>query len=270
MKAAPAIVGFVALVLVNAGITLVINQQLQKNKQDSAPMEAKQLANTARHNDITAATTVVEPSVVSVNVIKMEIVRGYRGFGLFDFFGGMPMQRQVQGFGSGVIYDPSGLVVTNAHVVDGASQITVVLPDKREFDAQLVGIDEEHDIAKLKINGSNLPHSSFGASSDLIIGEWAIALGNPFAYIINDSKPSVSVGVISALNRSFAPQQGRSYRGMIQTDAAINQGNSGGPLVNIRGEIIGINTFIVSGSGGNIGLGFAIPSDQVKQVLQTL
>jgi serine protease Do len=155
-------------------------------------------------------------------------------------------------------------------VVQSATEITVVLPDKREFSATLVGIDDTHDIAKLKINGSNLPSARLGSAQNLMIGEWAIALGNPYGFMMSDPKPTVSVGVISALNRSFAPQEGRSYRGMIQTDAAVNPGNSGGPLVNIQGEVIGINTFIVSETGGNIGIGFAIPVDQVRSILNTL
>jgi serine protease Do len=206
-------------------------------------------------------------------VIKTEIVRGRRnyGFSFFDFFDFVPMQRQVQSIGSGLIYDSSGLILTNAHVVSGATEITVVLPDKREFDAKVLGVDEVTDIAKLKIDGTNLPSAPIGDSRDLIIGEWAIALGNPYGFLMNDSKPSVSVGVISAVNRSFAPRNdGHNYRNMIQTDAAINPGNSGGPLVNIKGEVVGVNTFIFSESGGNIGIGFAIPSEQVKAVLAKL
>ena len=148
--------------------------------------------------------------------------------------------------------------------------LTVVLPDKREFPAVLVGIDDVHDVAKLKITGSNLPVAKLGSAKNLLIGEWAIALGNPYGFMMSDPKPTVSVGVISALNRSFEPQEGRSYRSMIQTDAAVNPGNSGGPLVNIKGEVIGINTFIVSETGGNIGIGFAIPVDQVVSILSRL
>ncbi|MDP2400451.1 MAG: trypsin-like peptidase domain-containing protein, partial [Actinomycetota bacterium] len=215
----------------------------------------------------------VEPAIVSVNVFKTQTVRGGNpfGFSFFDFFDFAPMQRQVQSIGTGVIYDSKGFIITNAHVVSGANQIRVVLPDKREFDAQVIGMDERLDIAKLKINGNNLPHARLGTSRGLIIGEWAIALGNPYGFLMNDSRPSVSVGVISALNRNFAPREDkRSYRNMIQTDAAVNPGNSGGPLVNINGEVIGINTFIVSESGGNIGIGFAIPIDRVKEIVNKL
>ncbi len=271
MKASTIVTLVIVVLLLNAGITLMlINAKSSPVQTGSAALV--NAAKNERDTQITAAVKAVEEAVVSVNVTKVEVFnRGFRGFGFFDFFGYLPTERKVESLGSGVIYDPSGFIVTNAHVVAGAREITVVLPDKREFDARLIGIDEQHDIAKLKIEGSNLPYARLGESKDLIIGEWAIALGNPYGFLMSDSKPSVSVGVISAVNRSFAPQQdGRSYRGMIQTDAAVNQGNSGGPLVNIRGEVIGINTFIVSESGGNIGIGFAIPSHIVKQILAAL
>jgi len=223
-----------------------------------------------RINSITEAVKAVEPAVVSINVIKTEYVRAVSpfGFGFFDFFGSIPLLRQVESIGSGVIYDPKGYIVTNAHVVSGATQIKVILPDKREFSGIVAGIDEIHDVAKIKITGNNLPVAEMGNSNDLIIGEWSIALGNPYGFLMNDSKPSVSVGVISAVNRNFAARQDRrEYKSMIQTDAAINPGNSGGPLVNINGEVVGINTFIFSENGGNIGIGFAIPINSVRTIL---
>jgi serine protease Do len=129
-----------------------------------------------------------------------------------------------------------------------------------------------HDIAIVKIkDGSDLPIAKLGSSCGLIMGEWAIAVGNPYGFLLKDSKPSVSVGVISALNRDFAPNEdGKIYKKMIQTDAAINPGNSGGPLVNVMGEVIGINSFIFSESGGSIGIGFAIPIDSVKKIADEL
>lgn len=268
----------IVIILLNAGITIaLINRNNDRAMTDMGHMfspkaEANKAVDVSRQNAITNAVRLVEPAVVSVNVIKTELVRARSpfGFGFFDFFG-YPMQRQVQSIGSGVIYDAEGFIITNAHVVSGATQIKVVLPDKREFDAGIVGIDQIHDIAKLKISGNKLPVAKLGDSSDLIIGEWSIALGNPYGFLMNDSKPSVSVGVISALNRSFAPRQDRhDYKAMIQTDAAVNPGNSGGPLVNINGEVIGINTFIFSENGGNIGIGFAIPINSVKAILQAI
>ncbi len=272
----------VVLLLLNAGISLVLINKIHGSNADSGSFfskkEARQKANdqlnASRQNAITDAVEAVEPAVVSVNVIKTEIVRG--GMNMFgwpfgDFFGGVPMQRQVQAIGSGVIFDKEGYLITNAHVVSGATQIKVVLPDAREFDAKLTGIDEGSDVAVLKISGKDLPVAKLGTSSDLIIGEWAVALGNPYGFLMNDTKPSVAVGVISAVKRNFGQRQdNKLYKDMIQTDAAINQGNSGGPLVNINGEVIGINTFIVSESGGSIGIGFALPIDRVKKITQEL
>jgi len=222
----------------------------------------------SRRNAITNAAGVVEPAVVSVNVIKTQMVKRRHSF-FFGFYDEVPYS--IQGIGSGVIFSPDGFIITNAHVVEGATEIKIILTDTRQFDAKVIGIDTSHDIAVIKIEGDDLPFAEFGDSDELIIGEWAIALGNPYGFLIKDSKPSVSVGVISAINRDFAENKdGKIYRHMVQTDAAINQGNSGGPLVNIFGEIIGINTFIFSESGGNIGIGFAIPVNAVKKSAREL
>jgi len=253
----------------------LINRQAGKNVVSNdfvspSTSQPNKAAAAKRINSITEAVKAVEPAVVSINVIKTEYVRAASpfGFGFFDFFGSIPLLRQVESIGSGVIYDSNGYIITNAHVVSGAAQIKVILPDKREFSGTVAGIDDIHDIAKVKINGNKLPAAQLGNSNDLITGEWSIALGNPYGFLLNDSKPSVSVGVISAINRNFAARQDRrEYKAMIQTDAAINQGNSGGPLVNINGEVVGINTFILSESGGNIGIGFAIPINSVKSIL---
>jgi serine protease Do len=276
MKTSNVIIIAVLVIIINAGISLVLINQLQPQRAAaptmfSAPNALQDSTGASRHNAITQAVTAVEPAVVSVNVIKTQIVRGripsnFGFFGFFDFFG--PVRRQVQSIGSGVIYDPEGYIITNAHVVDKATAIKIVLPDQREFDAELIGIDDVHDIAKLRIRGNRLPYARLGDSENLMVGEWSIALGNPYGYLMNDSKPSVTVGVISALGRNISLQGDASqYLNMIQTDTAINQGNSGGPLVNINGEVIGINTFIFSETGGNIGLGFAIPINVVKGIM---
>ena len=269
----------IIILLLNAFITMaLINRQAGKNVVSNdfvspSTSQPNKAAAAKRINSITEAVKAVEPAVVSINVIKTEYVRAASpfGFGFFDFFGSIPLLRQVESIGSGVIYDSNGYIITNAHVVSGAAQIKVILPDKREFSGTVAGIDDIHDIAKVKINGNKLPAAQLGNSNDLITGEWSIALGNPYGFLLNDSKPSVSVGVISAINRNFAARQDRrEYKAMIQTDAAINQGNSGGPLVNINGEVVGINTFILSESGGNIGIGFAIPINSVKNILAKL
>ena len=224
--------------------------------------------NHSRQNAITTAVEMIQPAVVSVNVIKTRIVRRRTSF-FFGFYDEIPYN--IKGIGSGVIFNKDGYILTNSHVVEDATEIKVILTDNRQYDGKIVGIDSVHDIAVLKVNGENLPFARLGKSAELIIGEWAIAVGNPYGFLIKDSKPSVSVGVISAVNRDFAEnEQGKIYRRMIQTDAAINQGNSGGPLVNIYGEVVGINTFIFSESGGNIGIAFSIPIDRVKKIADEL
>ncbi len=277
MKTSQIILLAVVILILNAGLTLVLINSFQAQAPGahtmfSAPDVPCDSTGTSRHNAITRAVAEVQPAVVSVNVTSIQIVRGripsrmpFDFFGFFDYFG--PMQRKVESMGSGVIYDPEGYIITNAHVVSGASEIKVVLSDNREFDAELIGTDPENDIARLKIQGNNLPFARLGDSDSLMVGEWSIALGNPYAYVMNDPRPTVSVGVISALGRNLDFGTMRHYN-LIQTDTAINQGNSGGPLVNIQGEVIGINTMIISETGGNIGIGFAVPINTVKEIVE--
>jgi serine protease Do len=162
-------------------------------------------------------------------------------------------------------------VVTNAHVVDGNPlAITVTLTDGSDYEATLVEVVDHFDLALLKIEGQGFPVAELADSDELQIGEWAIAIGSPFGQLLADTQPTVTVGVVSALNRDIVRQAnvGRYYLGMIQTDAAINPGNSGGALANARGEVVGINTFIFSESGGSIGIGFAVPANRVRWVLE--
>ena len=234
----------------------------------------------SRQSAIVRAAQRAGPSVVSISVAQTRVYRNpfYTGDPFHDeffrrFFGVPPEYReQIQGMGSGVIIDKSGIVVTNNHVVAGADQIKVILTDGRSFDGKLVGRDAGSDLAVVEIEGDDLPVASLAPSNDLLVGEWAIAIGNPFGYLLADARPSVTVGVVSAMNRDFRPEgdQGTIYKGMIQTDAAINPGNSGGPLVNATGDVIGINTFILSHSGGSEGLGFAIPIDAVRRVVDEI
>jgi serine protease Do len=157
-------------------------------------------------------------------------------------------------------------------VVHGADRLVVTLPDGRQLEGKLLGFDVTTDLALVKITGKDLPFATLGNSDNLVIGEWAVAIGNPFAYLLEDTQPTVTAGVISAMRRSIKPERGQVqvYKDMIQTDAAINPGNSGGALVNADGEVIGINTFIFSSSGGSEGIGFAIPINTAKAVVKDL
>lgn len=228
----------------------------------------------SRTNAIVIAAQKVSPAVVSVVVTQTRVV-SYDPFGFFgfddffrDFFPRHTFRQEVKSMGSGVLIDPKGYIVTNAHVVHNATKIKVTLADNRSFNADLVAFDPDRDLALLKIPGENLPVATLGSSDDLMIGEWAIAIGNPFGFLIDDAQPTVTVGVISALHRDIkSGRGGMVYTDMIQTDAAINPGNSGGPLVNALGEVIGINTFIFSHAGGSEGVGFARPINEVKRFI---
>ena len=231
----------------------------------------------SRRTAITHAVETVAPAVVSINVIEVREVRyrdPFAGDPFFErFFGRRPdrvYQQQVQGVGSGFVVSPDGYIVTNDHVAGNATKITVAFPDGSQREGVLIGSDPETDIALVKVNPEiPLPYLAFDDSHDAIVGEWAVALGNPFG-LFEAAEPTVTVGVVSAIGRDFAPQEGRTFRDMIQTDAAINQGNSGGPLVNALGKVIGMNTFIYSRSGGSVGIGFAVPAWRVESVSEEL
>ena len=178
-----------------------------------------------------------------------------------------------KGLGSGFIINKEGYIITNEHVIQGADKISVTLPDGREFEARLTGSDVYSDLAVIKIEPKgDLPFVKFGNSDNVQIGHWAIAIGNPFAFAVKNPEPTVTIGVISALHRSLpmTDKRAREYSDLIQTDAAINPGNSGGPLVNIYGEVIGINVAIFTMSGGSEGIGFAIPINAAKKIINDL
>ncbi|MFH1355218.1 MAG: Do family serine endopeptidase [Candidatus Omnitrophota bacterium] len=189
-----------------------------------------------------------------------------------DFFGEIPEREYKQtGLGSGVIIDTEGYILTNEHVVGGADKITVTLPDGREFKGEIKGKDARSDLAVIKINAKELPVAKLGDSNQVMIGEWVVAIGNPFGFALQNPEPTVTVGVISALHRTLGRMAGeKDFSDLIQTDAAINPGNSGGPLVNLRGEIVGINVAIFSTTGGYQGVGFAIPVNNAKRILSRL
>jgi len=226
-----------------------------------------------RGNAIVRATREVAPAVVSINVVQQESVRN-PSMEFLERMGFIPQRnyfRNVQNMGSGLIVSEDGLIVTNQHVVAGAVQIIVTLSDGRQYQAVLLDEVERYDLAILQIQARDLPVARMAADDELQIGEWAIAIGSPYGYLLADTQPTVTVGVISALNRDIRKTKGeRAYLGMIQTDAAINPGNSGGPLVNTRGEVVGINTFIFSDSGGSVGIGFALPVSRAMTVIEEI
>jgi serine protease Do len=233
---------------------------------------------TSRRNAITTAIAKASPAVVGINVtaVREEQVDPYYNDPFFQFFGGrggsQTYRYQVKELGSGFLISDDGYVLTNDHVAGDATKIIVTLSGGVQYDATLVATDHNSDVALLKINASNLPFLSLGNSDDLMVGEWAIALGNPFGLFSKNNKPTVTVGVISNTGVSLGLQEGRNYRDMIQTDAAISSGNSGGPLLNANGEVVGMNSTIIStaqgqNGAGSIGLGFAIPINKIKKLV---
>ncbi|MCS6948975.1 MAG: trypsin-like peptidase domain-containing protein [bacterium] len=238
------------------------------------PMTFEQASTQLRSSSeaFAAVARVATPSVV--NISAATIIPGRRS-PLFDdplfryFFGDEDIpfrqpERVVRSLGSGVIVSRDGLILTNNHVIAGASRISVTLADGRRFaDAQVVGTDPATDLALLRIRANNLPAIKWGDSRALEVGEWVLAIGNPYGL-----SQTVTAGIVSAKGRRDV---GISvYEDFIQTDAAINPGNSGGALVNIRGELVGINTAILSQSGGNVGIGFAVPSHEARRVMELL
>jgi serine protease Do len=233
---------------------------------------------TSRRTAIVAAAQRVSPAVVSVSVVTTRVVRtdpfgGFLPDEFWDrFYPPMEYRERIPGLGSGVIVDPKGLILTNEHVVRDAEQITVTLSDARQLSARVLGASPTYDLAVLKVEGTRLPAAPLGDSDRLVVGEWAIAIGNPFGFLLNDTQPTVTAGVVSATRRDIKSEVTESgmYKNMIQTDAAINPGNSGGPLVNGDGEVIGINTFIFTKGGGSLGIGFAIPINLARRMVEEI
>ncbi|MBM4178684.1 MAG: trypsin-like serine protease [Ignavibacteria bacterium] len=244
----------------------------------------------SRQNTITKAVKLCSPAVVGINVTETR-TQYYRD-PMDDFFRDPFFEQffgrrsrtykqdyEVRSLGSGFIISSDGYILTNDHVAGNASKIVITLTDGSKHDATVIGTDPTTDITLLKIDGSGFPALKFASSRDLEVGEWAIAFGNPFGLFDNNAKPTVTVGVVSNTNVSFTQADDggfdRVYRDMIQTDAAISSGNSGGPLVNASGEVIGMNTVIYSTAtssrgAGSIGIGFAIPIDRVQSIYERL
>lgn len=237
------------------------------------------LINESRHTIVTKTVQKISPAVVGINVteIRQYVVDPWARFFSNDpfykhFFGDGVYNKQVKSLGSGAIISSDGYIITNDHVAGNGVKIIVTMTDGNEYDAKIIGSDPVSDITLLKIDAENLPFIPLGNSDDILIGEWVIALGNPFGLFEKSDKPTVTVGVVSATGMNLDPVENRFYLDMIQTDAAINGGNSGGPLVNSVGELIGMNTLIYSPNGaqGNVGVGFAIPINKVKRIMNEL
>jgi len=286
----PAVVlvgGTAALILLPAGAQIATPQSIAPPAQNATPPATPLGGPMGAPRSFADLTAKLAPAVVNVSTTqKVEVGRfprpgqgGGAGSGnpleeLFRRFqeqqgdGGAPVTREAMSLGSGFIVDPSGYIVTNNHVISGGEgkapveSITVTLADRHEYKARVVGRDTLSDLALLKIDASNLPYVKFGDSKAARVGDWVIAIGNPFGL-----GGTVTAGIVSALHRNI---QSGQYDRYIQTDASINQGNSGGPLFDIDGNVIGINTAIFSPSGGNVGLGFAIPAEQAAPVIQQL
>lgn len=271
-------IGLAAISMLNASCTA-------KPDPLFAPGGASASISTSRQNAITKAVEQCSPAIVGINVteIREQVYRSpFYDDPLFQRFFGGPSYRQqyqVKGVGSGFIISDDGYILTNDHVAGNATKVVVTMTDGSKHEARVVGHDVVADVALLKIEANGLPFLRLSNSDQVRVGEWAIAFGNPFGLFDINAKPTVTVGVISNIGVSFT-QSGdngddRVYRGMLQTDAAISSGNSGGPLVNADGEVIGINTVIYSTSqsdrgAGSIGIGFAIPMNRVVRIVERL
>ena len=268
------------------GVVLFVNHNgVNASAVTASPLDDHSVAAlTSLDNAMESVAARVTPAVVNIAVTskgndedasdQQQQMQGLPpGFAQFFGFGGQggaqaPQQPQIQhGIGSGVIISPDGYIVTNDHVVDGATQIRVTLHDRRVLTGKVVGVDKLTDLAVVKVNATDLPAIAWGDSGKLEPGQTVLAFGSPFGYF----QFSVTRGIVSAVNRPNPySDDARKPGGYIQTDAAINPGNSGGPLVNAHGELVGINTFIISNSGSFAGAGFAIPSQMVHATADQL
>lgn len=231
-------------------VFIIVNLSISASVQAQDPPESQKDIVSALQDAIIEASSKVAPAVVNITTVRI---------GADFFFNPIPQR----GLGSGVIFDQkNGYILTNEHVIHQAKEIKVFLPDGREFKGELIGSDPRMDLAVVKIKGENLPVAKLGDSDKIRVGEFSIAIGNPFGL-----QNTVTFGVVSATNRSISPQAGKVLEDLIQTDAAINPGNSGGPLINFRGEVIGINTAIIPYAQG---IGFAIPINAAKEIIGEL
>ena len=276
-----------ALLTGGAAATLTLQQPVGAQVAQNAPGAINSVAPRAGAPlSFADLATKLQPAVVNISTTQRVQVNQQNPFAgtpfddLFKRFGGgggtddsgKPITREATSLGSGFIVSPDGYVVTNNHVISGGpgargnavvSAITVTLPDRKEYKAIVVGRDVASDLALLKIEARNLPFVQFGDSTRTRVGDWVVAIGNPFGL-----GGTVTAGIVSALHRNIG--LGGAYDRYIQTDASINQGNSGGPMFDLSGNVIGINTAIFSPTGGNVGIGFAIPAEEAKPVIEAL
>ena len=225
----------------------------------------------SRRTAIVTAVAKTSPAVVNISAVRSVETRTSFDEWVWGEITLPRRRRALREVGSGVIVDKKGHILTNHHVIRDADKITVTIPDGREFDAQVVGYDPFSDLALLEVDtdGRSLPEIRWGDSDSLLIGEWVVAIGNPFGLSLGDAQPTVTVGIVSATQRTLTVDD-LYHEDLIQTDASINPGNSGGALVNIHGELIGINNVIRSTSGGSQGVGFAIPVNKARRVVQQI
>jgi serine protease Do len=272
-KLSPMALASVVSVLAGMALTGAIERYHAGVQPAHAASSVAPIATSQGLPDFISLAKKLSPSVVNVSTTQIrKTTQGGPGLGddqmgeFFERFFGAPAPRGPQrrsGLGSGFIIDSNGTILTNYHVVDGAEKISVTLSDGKNYDAKVIGKDQKSDIAVVKIDaGRDLPAVNLGDSDRLEVGEWVMAIGNPFGL-----DHSVTSGIVSAKGRNIGAGP---YDNFIQTDASINPGNSGGPLINLRGEVVGINSAIFSQSGGNIGIGFAIPTNAVKELLPQL
>lgn len=236
--------------------------------ENHSPVRVQTVSSLGGMPSLTDAAAVATPTVVHIksNYLVQSRRSSFYRDPFFDDFFGPSKPRSAQASGSGVITSPDGYIVTNNHVVNGAQSLEVILHDGRSYEAVIVGTDPSTDLAVLKIEGKNLPFLPFGNSDNVAIGEWVLAVGNPF-----NLSSTVTAGIVSAKARNINILKEKSaIESFIQTDAAVNPGNSGGALVNINGELIGINTAIASPTGAYAGYSFAVPAEIVKKVVEDL
>jgi serine protease Do len=247
---------------------------------DSTRAQTNAALHQGRRTALVNAVERVGTSVVGVYTLGRRTVsadESQRLESLWRYFPQLPpvRDRWVPQLGSGIVFDSRGYFLTNEHLVHDAERIWIILGDGRTFEAEVVGSDGSYDLAVVRVKGERKEQfetAPLGDSDDLMVGEWVMAVGNPFGFYLRDPIPSVTAGVVSALHRDIVSGEGSAvYKDMIQTDAAINPGNSGGPLVNADGQVIGINTFMFTqGGGGSLGMGFAIPIKVAMGVAEEL